>query len=400
MTHSKYLLATLCALLTSPAISQDTQVGPRPLYLVDRMDDGALKDKLLSCANDPVTRTAFSIGHRGAALQFPEHTAQSYTAASRMGAGIIECDVTFTSDKKLVCRHAQNDLHTTTNILATELANKCTTPFSPAKDGAPASAECRTSDLTLAEFQTLIGKMDAADSSATTLEGYMNATADWRTDLYAHQGSLMTHAQSIALIKSAGGKFTPELKSPAVTMPFNGFTQEAYAQMMIDEYKAAGIPATDVWAQSFNLDDILYWIKAEPEFGAQAVYLVQWHDGFDEQDHTTWKEDFASLKSQGVNYLAPSMNMLMTNADGELAASNYAKAAREAGLLLISWSLERSGPLHTGGGWYYKSVNDLITSDGDLYEVIDTLAQDVGVVGLFSDWPATVSYYASCMKLP
>ena len=34
-----------------------------------------------------------------------------------MGAGIVECDVTFTKDKQLVCRHAQNDLHTTTNIL-------------------------------------------------------------------------------------------------------------------------------------------------------------------------------------------------------------------------------------------------------------------------------------------
>jgi glycerophosphoryl diester phosphodiesterase len=27
------------------------------------------------------------------------------------------------------------------------------------------------------------------------------------------------------------------------------------------------------------------------------------------------------------------------------------------------------------------------------------LAQDVGIIGLFSDWPATVSYYASCMGL-
>ncbi len=34
-----------------------------------------------------------------------------------MGAGIVECDVTFTKDHQLVCRHAQNDLHTTTNIL-------------------------------------------------------------------------------------------------------------------------------------------------------------------------------------------------------------------------------------------------------------------------------------------
>jgi glycerophosphoryl diester phosphodiesterase len=46
---------------------------------------------------------------------------------------------------------------------------------------------------------------------------------------------------------------TPELKSPSVDMPFDGFTQEAYAQKMIDEYKAAGVPPRDVWPQSFDI---------------------------------------------------------------------------------------------------------------------------------------------------
>ena len=84
-----------------------------------------------------------------------------------MGAGIVECDVTFTKDKELVCRHAQNDLHTTTNILV-DAARRASAPALHAggdrADGAlitPASAECRTSEITLAEFKTLSGKMDA-----------------------------------------------------------------------------------------------------------------------------------------------------------------------------------------------------------------------------------------------
>ena len=32
-----------------------------------------------------------------------------------------------------------------------------------------------------------------------------------------------------------------------------------------------------------------------------------------------------------------------------------------------------------------------------MYEVVDVLAKDVGVIGIFSDWPATVTYYANCM---
>ena len=85
----------------------NVQLGPRPFYLVDNMDAGSLKNKLASCSNGPFKTSDFSIGHRGAALQFPEHTAESYRAAAREGAGIIECDVTFTKDKKLVCRHSQ-----------------------------------------------------------------------------------------------------------------------------------------------------------------------------------------------------------------------------------------------------------------------------------------------------
>ena len=37
-------------------------------------------------------------------------------------------------------------------------------------------------------------------------------------------------------------------------------------------------------------------------------------------------------------------------------------------------------------------------NDGDILTVIDALAQDVGIIGLFSDWPATTTFYANCMK--
>ena len=69
----------------------------------------------------------------------------------------------------------------------------------------------------------------------------------------ASGGTLMTHAESIKLFKELGVKFTPELKEPGVPMPFDGFTEEAYAQKLIDEYKAAGIDAKDVFPQSFRL---------------------------------------------------------------------------------------------------------------------------------------------------
>lgn len=392
----------LAALLHQQVLAAEVELGPRPYYLVDRMEPGALKEKLLSCAAMRFEQKDFSIGHRGAPLQFPEHTVESNRAAGRMGAGILECDVTFTQDLELVCRHAQNDLHTTTNILVTPLAKSCLTPFSPASGERKAAAECRTSDITLAEFKTLKGKMDAADESATTVADYMDGTARFRTDLYAvENGTLMTHRESIALFKSLGAKFTPELKSPAVEMPFRGFSQEDYAQKLIDEYKDADIPASDVFPQSFNLEDILYWIRNEPEFGRQAVYLDDSYnrEGFDHDNPATFEPSMAALADLGVNYIAPPMWMLVTANDGRIAPSAYARDAKAAGLKIITWTLERSGPLVSGGGWYYQSIADATRSDAMTFELLHVLAQDVGIEGIFSDWPATTTYYANCMGL-
>src|SRR5882762_7040417 len=408
-------LAALSALLILASIvpagaqtvplPREAQIGPRPFYLVDKMKDGPLKTQLSQCIG-PFHKTDFSFGHRGAALQFPEHSRESYLAAARMGAGVIECDVTFTKDRELVCRHSQCDLHTTTNILSVPaLAAKCSQGFSPADPatGKKASAKCCTSDITLAEFRTLTAKMDGFNPDATTAAEYQNRTPRWRTDLYAASGTLMTHDESIALIKSLGAKFTPELKAPEVAMPFDGdYSQEKYATQMLGAYKAAGVPPGDVFAQSFSLADILFWVKTEPAFAAQAVYLEDRYEkqGLDPNKPETWKPSMTELKASGVKILGPPIYaMLAQNAQGEIVPSEYAKAAKAAGLDLIGWSLERDGPLNKGGGFYHSSVKPAIDRDGDTLTVLDVLAKQVGVRGMFSDWPATTTFYANCMGM-
>jgi len=92
--------------------------------------------------------------------------------------------------------------------------------------------------------------------------------------------------------------------------------------------------------------------------------------------------------------------LLQASKKNGITPSEYAKKAKAAKLDIITWTLERSGLLDSGGGWYYQSVKDVINNDGDMYTVLDALAKDVGVVGVFSDWPATVTYYANCMGMP
>jgi glycerophosphoryl diester phosphodiesterase len=394
------LLAGCSTTLQHSSSSTNIQLGPRPFFLVEEMANSELKTQLKSCANGPFKKSNFSIAHRGAPMMFPEHTKESYEAAALMGAGVIECDVTFTKDKELVCRHAQNDLHTTTNILATPLAAKCTKPFTPfnAINNTPASAECRTSDITLAEFKTLRGKMDASNPRALTVAEYLGGTATWRTELYSgpSSGTLMTLKESIALFQRLGVKMTPELKSASVPMPYHGFSQADYAQKMIDEHKAANVVPSDVFPQSFNKDDVLHWIKNEPLFGQQAVFL----DSAVSAATLPNLETLKSYRADGIQIVAPPLFALLELKDGRIAPSSYAQNAKAVGLKIITWTLERSGRLaDRRSGFYYQTVASAISREGDVMQVLDVLAKEVGVLGVFSDWPATVTYYANCVGL-
>ena len=375
------------------------QLGPRPFYLVQGMDAGKLKDRLLQCQDGPFYRTDFSIGHRGAALQFPEHTKESYEAGARMGAGIVECDVTYTKDGELVCRHDECDLHTTTNIVATPLNSHCTVPWSGPNSG----PKCCASDLTLSEFRTLKGKMDASSPGATTAEGYLGGTASWRTDLYTGRGTLMTLKESILLNRQLGVKHTPELKAadPArVTQVFGG--QAQYAQRMIDTFKSLGVSPKDVWPQSFNQDDVLYWIRNEPRFGRQAVYLDDIDPSANPPVARISIAELQELKRQGVRILAPPLPALLdVDSSGQIVPSQYARDIRSLGFDIITWTFERSD-LRRGasqGGFYYAFDPEgrAIRKDSDMYKALDVLARKVQVLGVFSDWPATVTYYANCM---
>jgi len=404
----KFILAVLAITCLAQAADEKDDLahivtlGTRPYYLVDEMSAGALKEKLEECAKTTTNfvKSDFSIGHRGACMQYPEHTIESYKAAALQGAGIIECDVTFTKDKELICRHAQCDLHTTTDVvLRPELNAKCSVPFSTG-----VSPKCCASDFTLSEIKSLCGKMDASGSIDGTPEEYVyGGTADWRTDLYQYSCPVIpTHKESIELIKSFDGKFTPELKSADVEMPYEGtYTQEDYAQQMIDEYIEAGVDPTSVWPQSFNTDDVLYWVK-NTDFGGQAVALDEKYEAT-EEEYRAWHK---LLKDNGVKIVAPPMWMLVKddpNAELGMVPSAYADSAKEHGLQVLTWTLERTGP--GLDGWYWQSVTDSVENldptqiDGHKFALLHVLSEEIGVLGVFSDWPATTTFYANCMGL-
>ena len=111
--------------------------------------------------------------------------------------------------------------------------------------------------------------------------------------------------------------------------------------------------------------------------------------------------ELAGYRAEGIRIWAPATFALVaTDGNGGLVASNHARDARTAGLDIITWTLERSGILADGNnGFYFQTFDSAISREGDVYRVLEVLAKDVGVLGVFSDWPATVTFYANCMGL-
>ena len=245
--------------------------------------------------------------------------------------------------------------------------------------------------------------MDASNPNAPDVAGFLGGTASFRTDLYVSRGTLLTLGESIALNCKLGVKHTPELKAGNAERIRAVFgSQAGYAQKMIDEFKRAGVNPRDVWPQSFNLDDVLYWMRNEARFGRQAVYLDDVDPGANIPPLTA--EELRQVRAQGVRIFAPPIQALLTvNELDEIVPSQYALDIKRAGLDIITWSFERSdlrrGAAFAGFYWAFDPEGRAVKKDSDMYKALDVLARNVDILGIFSDWPATVSYYASCMDL-
>ena len=385
-----FISASLC-FLTLPGTAS-TRVSD----LLASLTDEALKTRLLACEQIPTEKHNFVIAHRGAPLGYPEHSEEGYRAAAKQGSGWVECDVTFTKDGQFVCRHSQCDLHRTTNILATPLAQHCSTPFTPASEQTPAKAQCCTSDITLPQFRSLCARPDHVDPSAQTVRDYLT---DRQLTVNAEStscGTLMTLNEQIAMNTRMGVKHVPELKAAMVGMPFNGMSQSDYADRMIQSYLAAGVEPTHVYPQSFSLDDVLYWIEAYPEIADQVIYLDP--RGRDRNFQPSL-QNMQALYDQGLRILAPPIPMLIKLNDlGEIAPSEYAQMAKTVGFDLITWTLE-SRPATDPGNFTYATVREAIQSEGDVYKVLDALVHRVGIRAIFTDWPETVYFFAQCMEI-
>ena len=200
-----------------------------PLLLVNDMNDGPLKDTLLACSEDPHEdrfldrpsrrRPAVPRGDPGGlSKQAPAWARASSNVMSpspRTRAGVPPRPE----------RSAHDHEHSRSRRSPRSASSPSRRPSSmPRQALTPASAECRTTDLTLAEFKTLRGKMDGFNPRARLPRSLWPArqVSDRslrRTDERTSADPPGEHRAD----RQAGPQIHAGAKSPVVTMPFNGF---------------------------------------------------------------------------------------------------------------------------------------------------------------------------------
>lgn len=201
----------------------------------------------------------------------------------------------------------------------------------------------------------------------------------------------VTLRESIRLNQRNGVKHTPELKSGDAATIANVFgSQEKYAQALADVLHEEGVAPDDAWPQSFNVNDVLYWI-ARSRYGKQAVFLVDYDDvtnnillfdtnGKQLVNRADQLAFFAELRKRHVNIIAPAMPALLAVDGGRVEPSQLANDLKAMGFNLITWTFERSdlrqGSLGSRAGFYwdFDPTASVIKTDGDMYKALDVLA--------------------------
>ncbi len=369
--------------------------GSRPFALVELLPASPLKTRLSSCRENAPQKSVLSIGHRGAPRYYPEHTKEGYALAAKRGAGLIECDVVFTRDEVAVCRHATCDLHATTNILDTPLKDKCRVPPLADHPKERARAQCCVSDLEFTEFSSLCGKQaDEAHHRDNTDDDSETGEPE-----KASCGTLVSHEQSIQLLDSLGVDFIPELKRTSKGPLEKQDKQRAHA--FLAAYRDARIDSARVFPQSFDLDTIAYFQQALPEYARQAIYLDGQFEsrGFDASNPSSFSLDMSDLAARNIFAIGAPYFILLQENGGRLEPSAYALEAKRAGLSIFAWTLDRPSMAQLAKTNFHLRASFSTVQRAEYFQLVDALARTSGILGIFTDDPAPLTYYANCFDI-
>ncbi len=301
------------------------------------------------------------IAHRGASGYLPEHTLAAKTLAFEMGADYLEQDIVASRDDELLVLH---DVHL-------DRVSDVATKF---PDRHRADGRYYARDFDLEELRQLQAweRMNA-DGSPVYPDRYPARSGDFRINTLAEELEL------VATLNREHGRTAgvyPEIKRPA----WHKSEGIDIAPILLDELKAAGYEGREdpVYVQCFDADEVRR-LKNELECPYKLVQLIgnnSWLESPTDYDALRSPEGIAGI-AEVADGIGPHLSHLaeLETVDGVPVVSPLAELARNAGLVMHPYTF-RADDLPPG----FASFDDLV----------QFFVQDVGVDGLFTDFPDRV----------
>ena len=292
------------------------------------------------------TSVPLIIAHRGASGTLPEHTLEAYQRAIDDGADFIEPDLVMTKDGVLIARHDRY-LSTTTNVADhpefADRKRRVTDLYGSREDW-------WAEDFTLAEIQTLRARQPFPG----------------RPTAFDDQYQVPTFADVLALAVAAAetGEIVgvyPETKSPG----HHEGIGLAMADPLLSALDTSGVKQAGVaiFVQSFE-PAILRDLKARSDWP-----LVQLLSGDPRAIAAGYEPPLAEIASY-ADGVGPNKALLWSDVG---VPSGFVREAHDLGLVIHPWTIRDD---RVGAG--YDTV------DAEL-----TALFDLGVDGVFTDFPAT-----------
>lgn len=320
------------------------------------------------------------IAHRGASGERPEHTLAAYALAIEQGADFIELDLVMTSDGVMVARH-ENEIGGTTNVAShSEFVSRRRTK---SIDGRMVTGWF-TEDFTVAELKRL-----RARERIPALRPMVAGTYDGKFDIPTLDEILALIAAANTSRQQAVGLYC-EIKHSTYFATI-GLPMEL---LLVDSLARAGFtdPQHPVFIQSFevaNLEALRTMTKL------RLVQLIG-------EDGAPWDRIVAGvsdasyrdmLSSEGLQAIAlyadaigPAKGLIVPRGreSVSLPPTSLVFDAHRAGLLVHPWTFRNESQFLPSE---LRRESDPATHGDAIAEC--RMFYDLGVDGLFSDFPAT-----------
>ena len=304
------------------------------------------------------SRRPVVIAHRGASGYLPEHTLEAKALAYGLGADYLEQDLVASKDDALLVLH---DIHLDR---VTDVAERF-------PDRARADGRWYARDLTLAEIRTLrvTERLDADGRQANYPGRFPARSGNFRIN---------TLAEEIALVRGLNAStgrqvgIYPEIKRPA----WHRAEGVDLSALLLAALEAAGVRARSdaVYIQCFDAAELR---RLRGEFAAdfRLVQLIgenDWGESDTDYDALRTAEGLRALAAT-ADAIGPWVGQLYALDDnGRPTAGRLAADARAAGLAVHPYTFR---------------ADDLAAGFPNLEEMLRWFVTELGVDGLFTDFP-------------